>query len=547
MQPGRKNAPPLRSNPDKAYEPVLQLVRARMLHQAGQLDEAKSAYKKVLKKAPNNFQALHFYALAEHQSGHLETGIRNLKRALLVDPNSAPAHSDMASMLIDANQFEDALKSCDKAIALDPKLVFAHHNRGHALLNLERFEDAVASLDDALALDPNRGDSWNDRGNALHKLGRYDEALKSYAKAIAIDPLHDMALMNQANTFKDMKRLDDALASYDRVLSMGKRLVQAGILRAEILLAKKNVKEALQTCTAVLKVEPEAVPALTLLGNCMASLGDAETANALYSRALAITPNYEPALSSKIFTMDFCAEADFAAQQAVRASWWDHIGRHIHHTFAAPLDNDRDPDRRLVIGYVSADFRHHSAAFTFRPVLTHHDRNKFEVVCYSGVVIPDLVTDLFKANADRWRDMSQWTDNQLADCIRSDKIDILVDLSGHSAGNRLRVFARKVAPIQVTAWGHATGTGLRTMDYLFADPVAIPKEIRHFFAEKIHDLPALITIEAPPAALRSLDLPWDKCGHLTYGVLNRVSKISNSSIERMGTNHGQQPDVAADN
>uniref|UniRef100_Q07RG0 protein O-GlcNAc transferase n=1 Tax=Rhodopseudomonas palustris (strain BisA53) TaxID=316055 RepID=Q07RG0_RHOP5 len=531
MHPGRKNAPPLRSNPDKDYEPVLQLVRARMLHQAGQLDEAKSAYKKVLKKAPNNFQALHFYALAEHQSGHLETGIRNLKRALLIDPNSAPAHSDMANMMIDANRFEEALKSCDKAIALDPKLVLAHHNRGHTLLHLERLEDAVASLDDALALDPNRADSWNDRGNSLQKLARYDEALESYAKAIAIDPLHDMAYMNRASTFKELKRLDDALASYDRALSIGKRPVEAGICRAEILLNKKNVKDAMQTVTAVLNIEPNSVSGLTLLGNCMASLGDAETAIALYSRALAIAPSYEPAISSKIFSLDFCADASFESQQAARSNWWDCIGANIYKACAAPVDNDRDLNRRLVIGYVSADFRHHSAAFSFRPVLAHHDKQRFEVVCYSGVVVPDETTHGFQAIADKWRDMSQWTDNQLAQAIKADKVDILVDLSGHSAGNRLRVFARKVAPVQITAWGHSTGTGLPTIDYLFGDPIAIPQEVRHFYAETIYDLPAIVTIEPPPSQWRTTELPLDRNGYLTYGSFNRVSKISDQALQ----------------
>jgi predicted O-linked N-acetylglucosamine transferase (SPINDLY family) len=531
MQPGRNNAPPLQSNPDKAYEPVLQLVRARVLHQAGQLDEAKSAYKKVLKKAPNNFQALHFYALAEHQSGHLETGIRHLKRALLIDPKSAPAHSDMANMLMDANRFEEALAACDKAIALDPQHVLAHHNRGHALLHLERFEEAVASLDNALALDPNRSDTWNDRGNALQRLVRYDDALESYARAIAVDPLNDMAFMNRASTFKELKRFDDALANYDRAISIGKRPVEAGNCRAEILLNKKNVKDAMQTVTAVLAIEPDSVPGLTLLGNCMASLGDADTATALYSRALAISPAYEPAISSKIFSMDFCADASFESQQAARRNWWDHVGVNIYKACAAPLDNDRDPDRRLVIGYVSADYRHHSAASSFRPVLAHHDKERFEVVCYSGVVVPDDTTKQFEAIADKWRDMSQWTDNRLAQAIRADKVDILVDLSGHSAGNRLRVFARKVAPVQITAWGHSTGTGLPTMDYLFGDPIAIPREVRHLYAESIYDLPTIVTIEPPPSQWRATELPLDRNGYLTYGSLNRVSKISDHAIQ----------------
>jgi predicted O-linked N-acetylglucosamine transferase (SPINDLY family) len=337
--------------------------------------------------------------------------------------------------------------------------------------------------------------------------------------------------MNRAAIFKDLSQLDEALACYDRALSIGKSPVEAGIGKAEVLLSKKNVEGALQTCTAVLKIEPDSAAALTVLGNCMASLGDAETAIALFNRALASDPNYELGISSKIFSMDFSADANFESQQAVRRYWWDHIGKVIYKASAKPLDHDRNPDRRLVIGYVSADFKHHSAAFSFRPVIQNHDRQKFEVICYSGVFVPDEATKAFEANADKWRDMAQWSDEQLAACIKADKVDILIDLSGHSGGNRLRVFAGKVAPVQVTAWGHATGTGLPTMDYLLADPVAIPREVRHLYAETVYDLPSIVIIEPPPSNLAAIDLPADNNGYLTYGTLNRISKMSDDAIK----------------
>lgn len=531
MQPGRSKVVPTRNQPDKAYEPVVLLMRARVLHQHGQLDEARSAYKKVLKKAPDNFTALHFYGLAEYQSGNLELGIRSLKRALLIEPGSAQAHSDMGIMLIASGRFADAVAACDKALALDPGLALAHANRGLALAGLSRHDEAVESFDKSIELLPSRADSWNDRGNALHKLGRYDEALASYAKAIEIDPLNDIAFINRASTFKELKQFDQALASYDRALSIGKRPVEAGIARAETLLFMRNVKDALATCTAVLQVEPNSVPALTLLGNCMAALGDAETATTLHSRALELRPNFEAAISSKIFSMDFCAGSTIEAQQATRKTWWTQVGAPIYRACAVPPANDRDPDRRLVVGYVSADFRAHSAAFSFRPVIEHHDRSKFEVVLYSGVVIPDDVTRAFEATADKWRDMTHMTDQQLADQIKQDKVDVLVDLSGHSGGNRLRVFARKPAPVQVTAWGHATGTGLPVMDYLLGDPVAIPVEDRHFYAETIYDLPSIVIVEPLPDEWRSQDLPFDRSGYLTYGSLNRISKMSDAAIE----------------
>jgi len=141
------------------------------------------------------------------------------------------------------------------------------------------------------------------------------------------------------------------------------------------------------------------------------------------------------------------------------------------------------------------------------------------------------VTGSFRHIADQWRDVSQWSDDQLADCIRADKVDILIDLSGHTNGNRLRTFARKPAPIQVTAWGDATGTGLPTIDYLFSDPVRAPSQVRHLFAEQIYDLPCSIIIEPPPTELRASEPPVASNGYVTYGVLTRASRLSNAVVE----------------
>jgi predicted O-linked N-acetylglucosamine transferase (SPINDLY family) len=188
-----------------------------------------------------------------------------------------------------------------------------------------------------------------------------------------------------------------------------------------------------------------------------------------------------------------------------------------------------DSKRRIVVGYVSSDFRDHSASLTFKPLLRHHDQANFEVVCYSCAPVQDAVTEECRSLADRWVDARQLSDRELADRIESDGVDILVDLSGHTDGNRLGVFAAKPAPIQVTAWGHVTGTGLPTIDYLFADKVQIPEGVRHLFAERVYDLPCLITMEPPRQPLSSA-LPMIANGHVTFGVFNRIDKISDGAL-----------------
>jgi predicted O-linked N-acetylglucosamine transferase (SPINDLY family) len=263
------------------------------------------------------------------------------------------------------------------------------------------------------------------------------------------------------------------------------------------------------------------------MGNCYAKLGETAKALEYYDRAISINPHHEPAITRKIFALDFALDADFATHQAARNCWWEMIGTKI-----PKMELERpgaDQNRRLVVGYVSSDFRNHSAALSFKPVLRNHNREEFEVVCYSCSSIEDTVTAEFRLYADRWINASQLSDDELANRIRSDGIDILVDLSGHSEGNRLTMFARKPAAVQVTAWGHGTGTGLRTIDYLFSDPTTIPEVARGRFVEKIHDLPSFITLEAV-ADLQPSALPMLRKGYVTFGVFNRISKISDAAL-----------------
>jgi predicted O-linked N-acetylglucosamine transferase (SPINDLY family) len=161
----------------------------------------------------------------------------------------------------------------------------------------------------------------------------------------------------------------------------------------------------------------------------------------------------------------------------------------------------------------------------------NHDKSRFEIICYSTSPTADDMTDSFRHVADRWRDVVQWPDQQLADCVRADKVDILIDLSGHTRGNRLRVFARKPAPIQVTAWGHASGNGMPTIDYLFADPVMLPRQIRGLFAEQIYDLPCTIIIEPPPLDQRASEPPVTSNGYVTYGAFTRASRLSDAVFD----------------
>jgi predicted O-linked N-acetylglucosamine transferase (SPINDLY family) len=539
-------------------------AQATAYHRSGHLAKAQAGYKKVLKKRPNHLGALNMLAASEHQSGNSQAAERLLRRALLVDPQSAAARCDLGVVLAALQRPDDALACYDNLIALKPDFFDAHFNRSNLLLRLTRFAEAVTSYDNAIALNPQHVDALSSKGEALHYLGRFADAITCYNRLLAVKPADARALINRGAAFKDLRqakeaiadfdlalaiapdnpvawinrgqtllalgRIGEALESFDRALSINSELDQAWLGRARILVLKKNVTEALAACQRALAIQPNSASALAQIGQCHMLQGDTEAAISYLDRSLAIKPDDDAILSNRIFALDFSADGDYVRDQAARSEFWRLIGSKISAEHPTPCENDLDPARRIVLGYVSADFRQHSAAHAFRPVLENHDKSRFEVICYSGCATEDDVTGSFRSTANRWRNVLQWSDDQLAVGIRADKVDILIDLSGHTEGNRLRTFARKPAPIQVSAWGHANGTGLPTIDYLFADPVMIPSEVRHLFAEQIHDLPCAIAIEPPPAALRCPEPPATSNGYLTYGVFTRASRMSDAVI-----------------
>jgi predicted O-linked N-acetylglucosamine transferase (SPINDLY family) len=549
----------------KGDEVAVLLARAKVFHQFGHLAQAQAGYKKILKKRPNQFDALHLLGFSEYQSGNFQSAERLLKRALLVQPQSVEVWSALGIVLAAQQRHDEALACSDSLIALKADFADAHFNRGVILAKLGRSAEAIGSYDNAITINPQHVDALTNKGQVLHELGTFDEAIVCYDRvltvkpahvpallnrgaafkdslqaekaladfnlALAIEPHHTMALINRGETLLDLRRFGEALESFDRVLSINSGLAMAWLGRANALMMTEKVSDALEACQRALAIEPTAIKALTQTGQCHALLGDAEAAISFFDRSLAIKPDDKIALESRIFSLDFSKTGGFAQHQAARHEWWRRIGSKISAAPWSHHENDLDTTRRIVLGYVSGDFAQHSAAYAFRPVLEKHDKSQFELICYSASPIEDSVTASFRDIADRWRNVQQWSDDQLADCIRADKVDILIDLSGYTRGNRMCTFARKPAPIQVTAWGDGTGTGLPTMDYLFSDPVRVPLEARHLFAEQVYDLPCAFIIEPPPADLRAVEPPVTSNGYLTYGAFTRASRLSNAVIK----------------
>ena len=413
-------------------------------------------------------------------------------------------------------------------------------NRSVAELMLRRWDAAAASAERALSFNPAHFEALVNKGLAHLELHHFELAEATFNTARAVRPSNAELLAHRGRLFMLSGRNAEAEAEFDAAVALDPRLQVGWQGKAQIAMLNGNIAQAMAACKRVLDQNPTAQVALTLLGACQGRLGDIEGAIARFDQALAVQPDYDEAITKKIFYLDFLSGADFAVQQAARYYWWVAVGSKFPRRKLAA--RALDPERRIVVGYVSADFRTHSAAFAFLPVLRGHDKTQVQVNCYSSSPRHDDLTATFQSIADVWVEAANLSDDELADRIQADGVDILVDLSGYTTGTRMPVFARKPAPIQVTAWGSGTGTGLATMDYFFADPVTVPANVRPLFAERVHDLPSVITID-PLLDIPPSPPPMLQNGHVTFGVYNRIDKISDEAIALWARLLGEVPDA----
>lgn len=520
----------LEINPRSALAHVHLGMTLLDLHRA---EAALQHFQLALLLKPDDRDALLQRAAALRDLGRHGEGLAVLDRALAIHGDFTEGLVDRGTFLLGLRRHEEALASCEQALRIQADHPAAQVIAGMALLALGRPREALAHLDAALAFQPGQPGVRLERGNALLALGRPAEALDDYDLALGRQPDHPQALLNRGTALLALNRPGDALASYDRALSLQPDGVEALMNRGTALVALHQLEAALAAYDQALALDPGQVEVLTNRGTALHRLGRHREAMACYDAALALQPGHLKARSNRIFVLDYLPEADFQAHQQARRDYYLAHARDLPVSVWADPGDD-DPSRPLVLGYVSADFRRHSAAACFGPVLFHHDRTAFRIICYSGTTVEDDWTRRFKSCADLWRPTSGLADAELAAQVLADRVDILIDLAGHSEGNRLLAFARKPAPLQITAWGHGGGTGLPMMDIQFTDPVTIPAEVRGLFAEAAYDLPCCITFEAPDYAPAVAGLPAHRNGFVTFGSLNRFMKVTPTVLELWG-------------
>jgi len=467
-------------------------------HQSGRLAEAEALYRQILAVEPRHADVLNLLGVIAAQVGRHDAAIELIRQAIALAPGIPLFYSNLGEASREAGQLDAAIAAFRQAIALNPGYPEAHNNLGNALKKMGSMDEAIDGYRQAIALKPDLAEAYGNLGNALHEKGCLDEAIAAFCQAIALKPGYPEAHSNLGNALREKGQIDEAVSAYRRAIA----------------------------------IKPDYAEAYSNLGTALSGKGQLDEAIAAYRQAIALEPGLSIGHSNLVYTLHFHPGFDARAIAEEHRRWNDRHAEPLRQLIR-PHANDRDPERRLRVGYVSPDFREHCQSLFMIPLLSQHNHHDFDIFCYANVPCPDKMTLRIQEFADTWCNTAGLSDEQLATRIREDQIDILVDLTMHMAHNQCLLFARKPAPVLVCWLAYPGSTGLTAIDYRLSDPYLDPPGMdESIYSEKTVRLPHSFWCYDP---LDGRDIPLNTLpaqsnGFVTFGCLNNFCKINDSVL-----------------
>jgi len=537
-------------------------------HQAGRLADAEALYRQILAVEPNNADALHLLGVVALQVGRHDLAVESIRNAVVLDPNNPIANSNLGEAYHALDRLDEAVISYRRALQLSPNFPAAHNKLGNALkdrgqlgeavqayrraieqkrdypdahINLGialrargEVDEAIASYRRALELEPHVPAAHNNLGNALKDRGQLDPAIEAYRRALELKPDYAAAHYNLGVALRAQGQFDEAIAAYRRALELNPNSPEAYNNLGNALRDRAQFDQAVDAYRCALELKPDFLEAHNNLGVALKDLGQIDEAVAAYRRSLQLQHD-DPAIHSNlIYTLHFHPGHDARTIREEHQRWSRRFGDPVKQ-FLVPHSNARSQGRRLRVGYVSPDFRDHPVGRYVLPLFESHDRERYDIFCYSGVLEPDSITDRLRALAAGWRNTLGVSDAQLAETIREDEVDVLVDLAMHTAGNRLPLFARQPAPVQMTWLAYPGSTGLPSIGYRLTDARIDPPGSHGGGTARSAEEPVRLpdcwccyqpTVDSPEVN----PLPARSTKRVTFGSMNHVAKVNEGAL-----------------
>jgi predicted O-linked N-acetylglucosamine transferase (SPINDLY family) len=491
---------------------------------ASRLADAYDLLRELTKQYPNDAESWCLLGTVYGMQAKHTEAIDCCRRALALHAPYPEAWCNLGASQTDLGLYADAVQSFTEAVRLRPNYPGALYNLANVHRRTQHLAEAAQTYRRALSFDPNFVDAYVNLGLTLADTGQLDAAIEEYEKALRLLPNHSRTLSNLGAVYQAKKQYDTAKAFYERAIAANPANHEARNNVAGVLLEEGATGAAIGQLQAALALQKKFPEAFNNLGNAYKNRGDIDSALRAYREACRLQPDYPEAQSNVLFTLHYDPHSSPTAICEAHREW----GRRFEASITPlPPRPPRTNERRLRIGYVSPDFRSHAVSFFTEPFFANCRVDEFETTGYAHVAAPDGVTQRLQGMAAHWRHVYGKTDRELAQQIREDEIDILVDLAGHSGNNRLGAFAYRPAPIQLSALAYPGTTGLACMDYYLTDPFVDPPGDAGLYTEKLLYLPDIFACYVPPKAeFRTEPPPVHKNGFVTFGSFNNLAKIN---------------------
>ncbi|CAK0734281.1 hypothetical protein CVIRNUC_000409 [Coccomyxa viridis] len=505
----------------------------------GRLEEGFEHYRRAIAACPAYAPAFYNIGVIHSERRDFAAAKQYYERALQAHPGYAEAHCNLGVIHKEEGRLEEAIASYERALAAAPEFNIVRNNLAVALTELgTRIKlsgdvvGGVALYERALTYNAKHAKALYNLGVACGEMGHVSRAMFLYELAIHFDPSCAEAWNNLGVLQRDLGNFESAFTCYQAALQLRPNFPQGLNNLAVIFTAQGRAQDALQMLQAAIAAAPDYAEAYNNLGVLQREVGAIKEAIASYEKCLELAPRSRNAGQNRLLALNYTHAGEDAFVCDAHAEWGDELQAATQQLPELGEEAiDWDPERCLTVGYVSPDLFTHSVSYFAEAPLTHHDTSRVRHIVYSCVPRPDAKTARLRgaveAAGGAWRDVLALSEADLAALVRADGVDILVDLTGHTANNRLGAFAMRPAPIQATWIGYPNSTGLRSVDFRITDAEADPVDTQQTFTEQLLRMPGCFLCYTPAQDAPAVSqLPASANGFVTFGSFNNLAKIT---------------------
>ena len=465
-------------------------------------------------------------AIQNHKENNFEIAEKLYKEILNIDPDHFKSIHLLGTLSAQIKNLDQAKKFLERAIEIKNDYSETHYNLGNVLIELGEIQKAIDCFEKVIQINPDNADAHNNLGNLLKELGKIHDAESCYKKAIQINPNYTNAYNNLGTIFQKYKDFQEAIRLYEKTIQLNPNFASPHNNLGLIFLELEEYQKAINSYEKAMQIDPKYVDAYYNLGRLFEELKEFEKAIRYYQKAIEIQPNHSYANSNLLFHI--CWSNNNKEYLIIAKKYYEAIQKYDE----KGLTNIKTSNEKILkVGFVSADFRDHSVVFFLLDTFKYLRKKKIKLFAYSNNSHEDDFTKLIKQNVDNWVSIVNKTDKDLINLIRKDNLDILFDLSGHTANNRLAVFKNRCAPVQAAWCGWLASTGVKEIDYIIGDKYATPLSDQSRFTEKIYQLKKIWQCSSIPNL--DLKLPIIKKNnekYVTFGSFVNIIKVNETVI-----------------